>query len=273
MKLLVRFHRGAVILGIRGYTLSSYVRPQGFFTMTRSQIINALAIAAIAVPVTGFAAKAVAKATAQRMASPAYISELLADLSLAKERLEPHSPVLAKIEAGELDAAKEMLSFQPRNEAPVPEGFPAFTPVGVIEVKQYPAYRKAVGPSFWPLFKHIKAQSIPMTAPVEMTKAPNRGDGAMAFLYQSTEVGTPGEIDGVEVEDTPATLVASIGMRGRMKEARANEAKAILEKWLAAQSKYRKASDQPFRLFGYSSPMVPDAEKYWEAQMLIELSE
>ncbi len=216
---------------------------------------------------------AYARSRGELMVPAEHVEAWLADLTAAAEKMELRSPVREAIEAGDLDKAREMLSFCPRNEAPVPEGFPAFTPVGVIEVKQYPAYRKAVGPAFWPLFNHIKTQSIPMTAPVEMTKAPRRGDGAMAFLYQNTEVGELGEIDGVEVEDTPATLVASLGMRGRMDEPLAEEAKATLEAWLSQQATYRKAGDNPFRLFGYSSPMVPDREKYWEAQVLLEEKE
>ncbi|MEO0530982.1 MAG: heme-binding protein [Planctomycetota bacterium] len=207
----------------------------------------------------------------ERMESPAYIDELLADLSSAAKSLEPHSPAREALQSGEIDAAREMLSFRPYDEAPLPEGFPKFTPVGVIEVKHYPAYRKAVGSGFWPLFQHIQTQSIPMTAPVEMTRTPaNNGRGEMAFLYQSTAVGEPGPIDGVAVEDTPATLVASLGMRGPMGEGTAEQAKETLQAWLADQSEYQAAGDTPFRLFGYNSPSVPDADKYWEAQMLIE---
>lgn len=214
----------------------------------------------------------------ERMPAVEYVEGLLADLPAAAEQLEPHSPVRAAIEAGEVERAREMLAFRPYAEAPLPEGFPAFTPVGVIEVKQYPAYRKAVGSAFWPLFNHIQNQGIPMTAPVEMRSAPkdapNGGnDGAMAFLYQNTEVGELGPIDGVAVEETPETLVASLGMRGRMSEATAAEAKATLEAWLADQTEYRRAGEEPFRLFGYSSPMVPDTEKYWEAQVLLEAAE
>lgn len=210
----------------------------------------------------------------ERMPTPEYVEGLLADLPAAAEKLEPHSPAREAILAGELDDAREMLAFRPYDEAPLPEGFPAFTPVGVIEIKRYPAYRKAVGPAFWPLFNHIQTQDIPMTAPVEMTEAPTRrGDGRMAFLYQNTEVGAPGPIDGVEVTDTPATLVASLGMRGRMNEELADDAKARLEKWLADQSEYRPAGEEPYRLFGYSSPMVRDADKYWEVQLLLEPTE
>ena len=47
--------------------------------------------------------------------------------------------------------------FQPIKEAEMPKGFPGYTPVGQIEVKQYPAYRKASTSGlaeFWTLFQH-----------------------------------------------------------------------------------------------------------------------
>lgn len=215
---------------------------------------------------------AYAVGSGERMPSHPEVEAWLADLPAAAERLEPHSPAREAIEAGELDAAREMLRFRPLSESPTPEGFPPFTPVGVIEVKTYPTYRKAVGPSFWPLFRHIQKQDIPMTAPVEMSRPAGRnGDGGMAFLYQNTQVGQPGPIDGVGVEDTPETVVASLGVRGRMNEATAEAARERLEAWLASQSEYKRvdAGDASFRLFGYNSPMVPNRNKYWEAQMLL----
>ena len=67
------------------------------------------------------------------------------------------------------------------NEANLPRGFPTPGPVGTVTVKNYPAYRAAVvredngqgeqaqqNSMFSVLFKHIKKNDIPMTAPVEM---------------------------------------------------------------------------------------------------------
>lgn len=208
----------------------------------------------------------------EKLPAPAYVADLLADLPAAAGKLQPHSPAREAIESGDLEAARAMLSFRPLNEAPLPEGFPAYTPVGVIEVKQYPAYRKAVGPGFWPLFQHISKQDIPMTAPVEMRSSPGQqGEGPMAFLYQSTAVGAPGPIDGVAVEDAAPTVVASLGLTGRMNREAAVEARERLEAWLAGQSEHRlAATPEPFRLFGYNSPMVPKEQQYWEAQLLLE---
>ncbi len=215
-----------------------------------------------------------ATAEKERMMAPDYLIARLSDLDAAANEFEPCSPVIEIIKAGKLDEAREMLMFRPLAEAPVPEGFPSFTPVGVIEVKQYPAYRKAVGKSFWPLFRHIQKQNIPMTAPVEMKSTPSNKE-QMSFLYETTDVGTLGSIDGIEVQGNPATLVASLGVRGKMSKSMKEQAKATLEKWLASQSKYRRLTDDEttFRLYGYNSPMVSNSEKYWEAQMLIKLKE
>ena len=57
--------------------------------------------------------------------------------------------------------------FQPIKEAEMPKGFPTYTPVGQIEIKEYPAYRKASasGPAeFWTLFQHINQNNVTMTA-------------------------------------------------------------------------------------------------------------
>lgn len=70
-----------------------------------------------------------------------------------------------------------ILTFKPKVEAPVPAGFPAPTPVGVVEIKKLPVYRMAKvynsggGNNFFTLFNHIKKNNIEMTAPVEMTMA------------------------------------------------------------------------------------------------------
>jgi len=86
--------------------------------------------------------------------------------------------------------------------APLPEGFPAPTADGEIDVKQYPAYRSATvqvkgdlgsasSRGFSPLFRHISNNDISMTAPVEaqypaatlQTNAALQGDAAVSFLY------------------------------------------------------------------------------------------
>lgn len=62
---------------------------------------------------------------------------------------------------------------------PLPEGYPAPTPPGAIDVKHYPSVRRAeydvagvgragMNGGFWPLFIHIQSRDIEMTSPVEM---------------------------------------------------------------------------------------------------------
>lgn len=217
----------------------------------------------------------------ERMPTPPAAERLLSAIDSGASqdelaRLAPvGSPVREAFEAGDTDRAKRMLLFRPLKEAPIPEGFPAFTPVGLIEVKQYPAYRKAAGKGFWVLFQHIQKQGIPMTAPVEMPGGRQSGrDASMAFLYQNTGVGDPGPIDGVQVVDTPAMTVVSLGGQNYSGRAAVADARRRLEAWAAASPDYRTASvDEPFRLMGYNSPMVQGDDRYWEAQLQVERRE
>lgn len=109
----------------------------------------------------------------------------------------------------------ENATFKPIVEASLPDGFPGYTPVGEIEVKHYPAYRKA-GTSgrvaFWTLFGHIKSERIGMTAPVEMTfqkDGPPMGrEQSMGFLYGNKNAGNAGRKGNVDVIDVPAIRVA-----------------------------------------------------------------
>lgn len=45
--------------------------------------------------------------------------------------------------AQEVDGLAEDPDFKPLVEAKMPAGFPGHTPVGTVEIKKYPAYRKA----------------------------------------------------------------------------------------------------------------------------------
>ena len=137
---------------------------------------------------------------------------------------------LATVFLGRLMAAQESsptgesadnASFKPVIEAPLPEGFPSYTPVGKIEVKRYPAYRKAETSgkvAFWTLFQHITTAGISMTAPVEMTfqadGPPVGREQAMAFLYGDKSIGSAGRKGNVQVVDVPAATVVCIGVRG-----------------------------------------------------------
>lgn len=167
------------------------------------------------------------------------------------------------------------------NEAAVPEGWPALTPVDEIRVKHYPAYRAAViaadedkGGSdnglFRPLFNHIKRQDIAMTAPVEMTYADNGMQDSMAFLYRTPGMGAAGsdaDDPRVQVKDIPEQTALSIGLQGYYSHKRFTVAVEKLEAWLGADDQWR-AAGKP-RYLGYNSPFVPSFMRYGEVQIPI----
>ena len=83
------------------------------------------------------------------------------------------APLVGALAALVLRADSDHEDFKPIVEAEMPSGFPQVTPVREIQIKRYPAYRKAVADAradraFWTLFSHIKQNDVAMTAPVEM---------------------------------------------------------------------------------------------------------
>ena len=196
---------------------------------------------------------------------------------------------LATVCLGRLIAAQESTptgesaddaSFKPVIEAPLPEGFPSYTPVGEIEVKRYPAYRKAETSgkvAFWTLFQHITTAGISMTAPVEMTF---RADGppvgreqAMAFLYGDKSIGSAGRKGNVQVVDVPAATVVSFGMRGQRSDDVLVQAEQRLTNWLE-QNKGKYEQSGPVRVMGYNSPFVARERQFFEVQIPVrELSD
>jgi hypothetical protein len=214
------------------------------------------------------------------------LAEQIATAQEAAAKADAHDR--PKLVRKALEEAVSTLRFQPLLEAPLPEGFPEPTPVGVVEVKQIPAYRLArtaspAGASrqsdkaFWTLFKHIEREEIAMTAPVEMTLREREGkldEADMAFLYRSLKQGELGQDDqdaSVSVLETEPAEVLSIGVRGSSTQERMIEAKARLEKWLAGQTKYKPAG--PFRMLGYNSPFVPGNLRYFEVQVPVKAIE
>ncbi len=180
--------------------------------------------------------------------------------------------------ARELIAVADDLRFEPLREAPNPEAWPAFTPVGEIEVKTYPAYRMVRSPmsgansmsAFWKLFEHIQTKSIPMTAPVQVDYRAEKDDyptpGSMAFLYEHATKGSPGVDGRVEVVDVAAVTVISIGARGGDSRLRIEQLRERLEDWLHAnRGAYRVAG--PMRTMGWNSPSVRGDRRYFEVQI------
>lgn len=167
--------------------------------------------------------------------------------------------------------------FQPIKEAEMPEGFPGYTPVGQIEVKQYPAYRKATASGmaeFWTLFSHIKQNHVAMTAPVEMDygepQVQNPAEKSMSFLYGKADQGTAGKQGSVVVSDVPAISVVSIGCRGSRTSKSVAEARAKLMDYLTEhKDEYSPAGSM--RVMGYNSPFVPRDKNFFEVQIPIKV--
>lgn len=166
--------------------------------------------------------------------------------------------------------------FQPIKEAAMPQGFPDYTPVGQIEVKQYPAYRKASAAGtagFWTLFQHIRQNSVKMTAPVEMDfgdpTAETPQQRRMAFLYETPDQGNTGTQGNVEVSDVSAATVVSIGCRGRRTSGAIAEAQSQLLTFLE-ENKDAYTAVGPMRVMGYNSPFVPQDKNFFEVQIPVE---
>lgn len=173
------------------------------------------------------------------------------------------------------DGSKE--TFRPIKEAELPEGFPDYTPVGTIEVKQYPAMRKATakGMDFWSLFRHIKSNNVAMTAPVEMrmsgdARGPSDRPESMAFFYERGDQGTSGRAGNVTVVDDDALTVVSIGCRGRRTAEAVEKARRQLLEWIDARSDQYEVAG-PLRIMGYNSPFVPANRQFFEVQIPVSL--
>jgi hypothetical protein len=180
-----------------------------------------------------------------------------------------------------LENALRNLEFQPIEEAPKPEQWPSLTPVGWVEIKDYPAYRAAVtrassvnlfGSSglFFRLFNHISSHDISMTAPVEMVynqepgKSPKQA--SMAFLYQSSDIGSTGKDKSVEVVDQQPATFASIGIRGSYAGKDLGAYRELLAGWVERNAPEWQI-DGPIRVLGYNSPGIPSANRYAEIQV------
>ena len=173
------------------------------------------------------------------------------------------------------------LTFKPKMEADLPEGFPAPGPVGEVIVKQYPAYRAARTPmdgqnaAFMTLFRHIESNEIAMSAPVEMGYA-RAGDKpadlrprSMAFVYGKPTIGRPGKAGEVDVVDVPAKTVVSIGVRGPYTDDRLADMTRRVDAWLEQHAAEYDRAGEP-RYLGYNSPFVPPWSQYGEVQVPVK---
>lgn len=167
---------------------------------------------------------------------------------------------------------------------PLPQGFPEPKSIGEIEIKSYPHYRaityihtgdltQATRQAFNPLFQHISQNKIAMTTPVEAryfdgVDNNNNSRSEVSFLYSSPEI-VPQEIQSnVEVTETEAMTVVSIGIQGAYSWESYQKNLQKLQNWLQQHPEY-KVVGSPRRLF-YHSPMTPELLKYSEVQIPVE---
>jgi hypothetical protein len=177
------------------------------------------------------------------------------------------------------DEAAYFAAGTARISAALPEGHPAPTAPGAIELKVHPPVRQAIvrgrrgeSSAFWPLFQHISGRGIAMTGPVVMTGAmagDAEGEASMSFLYRTAEQGPTGAAErGVTVEDTTTITVLSVGFQGSRSRERLLDLEARLQTWLDGQP----AGDRWMRiggprLLGYNGPDTPWAKRWWELQV------
>lgn len=213
------------------------------------------------------ALRAAIETASKHLASDSPAGERLSDALKSSETAQ------TKVAAADLQNAAQdvydMLSFRPIAETELPKGFPTYTCVGVIEVKEYPIYRRAVAKDFGTLFRHITVNGIAMTAPVEI-KLTKKSTGemaqeSMAFLYSSPDVGEPGTDGAVRIVDAESVKVVSLGVRGSRRNKVVTDAVRRLKRWLRANPDYQNADG--FRIMGYNSPFVPRADQYFEVQL------
>jgi len=206
------------------------------------------------------------------------VRDILSKATKDVSKIEDIAKQADTLRAGLLEALV-ILTFKPKVEAPVPAGFPAPTPVGVVEIKKLPVYRMAKvnntggGNNFFTLFNHIKKNNIEMTAPVEMTMAEKNGkytESSMAFLYQETTLGKVGPQGNIAVIDTKECMVASIGMRGSPTAEAIESAKRwLIEKIKTAPEAYEIEGE--LKVMGYNSPFMPEKLRYYEVQLQLKL--
>jgi len=175
-----------------------------------------------------------------------------------------------------------------RIDTPLPEGYPAPTPPEAIDLKTYPAVRRAVvrgerspdsgmNRAFWPLFEHIKSHDIAMTSPVEMDyRDLSAGsdvepkDWSMAFLYRTKDLNAAGREGRIEVEDAAPVTVLAVGMKGDYSMELVRGGMETIEAWLAANPGWRAAGS--WRSLYYNGPALLWWNKWAEVQMPVRAS-
>lgn len=227
-----------------------------------------------------------------------------AEMNLA----DPESWTVKRV-GGDLDAKIQKIpagfrSGTARITTPLPQGYPDPTPPGAIDLKKYPAARRAqvtssadsnVGSNmaFWPLFQHIKKHDIEMTSPVEMdftfenTTAAETGAEAsadaegsdpaakgavavpktwtMSFLYRTPDMNKVGTEGAVEVVDREPVTVLSVGLQGPYGTVIVSRGVEKLTDWLSANTEWERAGEP--RAFYYNGPEAKNSDKWAEVQV------
>lgn len=178
------------------------------------------------------------------------------------------------------ERAQEWKAGSSTIDTALPVGYPAPTPPGAIELKKYPSVRRAEintgrggDGGFWPLFKHIEREGIPMTSPVErdFAEAGAQGSQTMSFLYRTTdarETGTDPKDPRVVIRDTAAVTVLSIGGRGSYDDDRIRKDAAVLYEWLETNGEWAPAG--PTRALLYNGPTIFPGRKWLEVQIPVK---
>lgn len=173
-------------------------------------------------------------------------------------------------------------------EAPLPEGFPPPSEVGIVVEKVYPlarSYSATGSGKFMKCFGYLSLNKHKMTAPVVMEYKSPKGDhkdvepeddGApvevtrMHFLLEKTSQDKPKKAALVEVADMPEMRVLSIAHQGRLSP----ELVGSVEAKLAAELKARPelVSAGSTRILCYNGPSVGEDKVFWEIQLPVTVT-
>ncbi len=211
------------------------------------------------------------RATESRPVEPPFARRIGGDMVVAAERLE---------RGGEI----EWRAGKSRISTALPVGYPDPTPPGAVDLKRYPAVRRAEvtrtdgadagrNMAFWPLFQHIEKNGIAMTSPVEMDYAPKKAgqnpladeSWTMSFLYRKPDMGKTGTDGKVVVADKAGLLYISLGMRGGYTRKAVDLGVETLRAWLKEQTEWEE--DGPPRSLYYNGPEARNGDKWAEVQL------
>lgn len=145
-------------------------------------------------------------------------------------------------------------------EAPLASGWPEPGAPGEMGEVTLPAYRAAEGPGFWPLFLHISAGDIPMTAPVVMPAGDDR-PRSMRFVYPRADTAPAPVVDGLRIVDVPPQRALRLTRRGVIRPA---EVDALTDKLRAEATRRGLTVAGDPVLCGYNSPGIPRDRQTWE---------